>query len=104
MAKQAGMADLGCEQGETCEKPHSLSSDELAAATTTRTAMVTATRGQGDEEAQEEQQHMWREVSMSWQPLIGGACKEGRPITRLAAARFKAVCGGGRRREVGFIH
>lgn len=68
--------------------------------------MVTATRGQGDEEEaeEEEQQHMRREVSMSWQPLIGGACKERRPITRLAAARFKAVCGGGRRREVGFIH
>lgn len=58
--------------------------------------MVTATRGQGDgEEAEGEEQHIRREVSMSWQPLIGGACKEGRPITRLAAARFKAVCGGG---------
>lgn len=32
---------------------------------------------------------------MSWQPLIGGACKVRRPITRLAAARVKAVCGGG---------
>lgn len=23
MAKQRAMADLGCEEGETCEKPHS---------------------------------------------------------------------------------
>lgn len=56
--------------------------------------MVTATRGQGDEE-EEEEQHMRGAVSMPWQPLIGGACKVRRPITRLAAARVKAVCGGG---------
>lgn len=39
---------------------------------------------------------------MSWQPLIGGACKVRRPITRLAAARVKAVCGGDYKR--GRIH
>lgn len=38
---------------------------------------------------------MSERVSMSWQPLIGGACKVRRPITRLAAARVKAVCRGG---------